>query len=163
MQVGRTIKLLGMDLPDSQRTIVNAGQYRKCTNKCSYIASPLCDCDEPQTMHYVVKEGPLTTPFEGNFSALHLAQICLQLATGLELEMKESTKSLHHSRLCQPHIYNIMGIVPRAYGSPIWLSGLAYFWFTFQTMIVSLRKCTDQHISSMPFTYCHYTHLTCSL
>lgn len=73
-----TIQLPGMDMPRGQWTLLNrfrtdAGPCRCSMHKWGYIASPLCDCGEPQTMRHIVNECPLTR-FEGGISALHLAQ-----------------------------------------------------------------------------------------
>ena len=73
-----TIQLPGMDLPRGQWSLLNrfrtdAGPCRSNMHEWGYIASPLCDCGEPQTMRHVVNECPLTC-FDGGISALHLAQ-----------------------------------------------------------------------------------------
>ena len=50
----------------------DAGPCRNSMHEWSYIASPLDDCGEPQTMRHVVNECPLTC-FDGGISELHLA------------------------------------------------------------------------------------------
>ena len=61
-----TIQLPGMDLPRGQWCLLNrfrtdAGPCRNSMHECSYIASPLCDCGEPQTMRHVLNECPLAS------------------------------------------------------------------------------------------------------
>ena len=73
-----TIQLPGMDLPRGQWSLLNrfrtdAGPCRNSMHEWGYIASPLCECGEPQTMRHVVNECPLTC-FDGGISELHLAQ-----------------------------------------------------------------------------------------
>ena len=73
-----TIQLPGMDLPRDQWSLLNrfrtdAGPCRNIMHEWGYIASPLCDCGEPQTMRHDVNECPLTC-FDGGISELHLAQ-----------------------------------------------------------------------------------------
>ena len=73
-----TIQLPGMDLPRGQWSLLNrfrtdAGPCRNSMHAWGYIASPLCECGEPQTMRHVVNECPLTC-FDGGISELHLAQ-----------------------------------------------------------------------------------------
>ena len=72
-----TIQLPGMDLPRGQWSLLNrfrsdAGPCRNSMHEWGYIASPLCDCGEPQTMRHVVNECPLTC-FDGGISELHQA------------------------------------------------------------------------------------------
>ena len=72
-----TIQLPGMDLPRGQWSLLNrfrsdAGPCRNSMHEWGYIASPLCDCGEPQTMRHVVNECPLTC-FDGGISELHKA------------------------------------------------------------------------------------------
>ena len=73
-----TIQLPGMDLLRGQWSLLNrfrsdAGPCCNSMHEWGYIASPLCDCGEPQTMRHVVNECPLTC-FDGGISELHLAQ-----------------------------------------------------------------------------------------
>ena len=51
----------------------DAGPCRNSMHEWGYIASPLCDCGEPQPMRHVVNECPLTC-FDGGISELYLAQ-----------------------------------------------------------------------------------------
>ncbi len=51
----------------------DAGACRNSMHEWGYIASPLCDCSEQQTMRHIVNECPLTC-FDGCISELHLAQ-----------------------------------------------------------------------------------------
>ena len=72
-----TIQLPGMDLPRGQWSLLNrfrsdAGPCRNSMHEWGYIASPPCDCGEPQTMRHVVNECPLTC-FDGGISELHKA------------------------------------------------------------------------------------------
>ena len=72
-----TIQLPGMDLPRGQWSLLNrfrtdAGPCRNSMHEWGYIALPLCDCREHQTMRHVVNECPLTC-FDGSISELHLA------------------------------------------------------------------------------------------
>ena len=72
-----TIQLPGMDLPRGQWSLLNrfrsdAGPYRNSMHEWGYIASPLCDCGEHQTMRHIVNECPLTC-FDGGISELHQA------------------------------------------------------------------------------------------
>ena len=73
-----TIQLPGMYLPRGQWSLLNrfrtdAGPCRNSMHDWGYIASPLCECGEPQTMRHVVNDCPLTC-FDGGISELHLAQ-----------------------------------------------------------------------------------------
>ena len=66
-----------MDLPRGQWSLLNrfrsdAGPCRNSMHEWGYIASPLCDCGEHQTMRHVVNECPLTC-FDGGISELHKA------------------------------------------------------------------------------------------
>ena len=70
-----TIQLPGMDLPHCQWSLLNrfrsdAGPCRNSIHEWGYIASPLCDCGEHQTMRHIVNECPLTC-FDGGISELH--------------------------------------------------------------------------------------------
>ena len=70
-----TIHLPGMDLPRGQWSLLNrfrsdAEPCRNSMHECGYIASPLCDCGEHQTMRHIVNECPLTC-FDGGISELH--------------------------------------------------------------------------------------------
>ena len=72
-----TIQLPGMDLPRVQWSLLNrflsdAGPCRNSMHEWGYIASPLCDCGEHQTMRHIVNECPLTC-FDGGISELHQA------------------------------------------------------------------------------------------
>ena len=72
-----TIQLPGMDLPRGQWSLLNrfrsdAGPCRNSMHEWGYIASPLCDCGEHQTMRLIVNECPLTC-FSGGISELHQA------------------------------------------------------------------------------------------
>ena len=67
-----TILLPGMDLPCGQWSLLNrfrtdAGPCRNNMHEWGYIASPLCDCGEHQTMRHIVNECPLTC-FDGDMS-----------------------------------------------------------------------------------------------
>ena len=70
-----TIQLPGMDLPRGQWSLLNRfrsdpGPCRSSMHQWGYIASPLCDCGEQQTMRHIVNECPLTC-FDGGISELH--------------------------------------------------------------------------------------------
>ena len=70
-----TIQLPGMDLPRVQWSLLNrfrsdAGPCRSSMHQWGYIASPLCDCGEQQTMRHIANECPLTC-FDGGISELH--------------------------------------------------------------------------------------------
>ena len=72
-----TIPLPGMDLPRGQWSLLNrfrsdAGPCLNSMHQWGYIASPLCDCYEQQTMRHIVNECPLTC-FDGGISELHQA------------------------------------------------------------------------------------------
>ena len=59
-----TIQLPGTDLPRGQQSLLNrfrpdAGPCRKSMHEWGYIASPLCDCGEHQTMRHIVNECPV--------------------------------------------------------------------------------------------------------
>ena len=65
-------------LPRGQWSLLNrfrtgAGPCRNNMHGWGYIASPLCDCGESQTMRHVVNECALTC-FNGGISEIHLAQ-----------------------------------------------------------------------------------------
>ena len=70
-----TIQLPGMDLPHGQWSLLNrfrsdAGPCRNSMHEWGYIASPLYDCGEHQTMRHIVNECPFTC-FDGGISELH--------------------------------------------------------------------------------------------
>ena len=72
-----TIQLPGMDLPHGQWSLLNrfrldAGPCHSSMHEWGYIASPLCDCGEQQTMRHIVNECPLTC-FDGGISELRQA------------------------------------------------------------------------------------------
>ena len=72
-----TIQLPGMDLLRGQCSLLNrfrtdAGPSRNIMHEWGYIASPLCDCCEHQTMRHIVDECQLTC-FDGGMSELHQA------------------------------------------------------------------------------------------
>ena len=72
-----TIQLPGMDMSRGQWSLLNrlrsdAGPCRNSMHEWGYIASPLCDCGEHQTMRHIVNECPLTC-FDGGISELHQA------------------------------------------------------------------------------------------
>ena len=72
-----TIQLPGTDVPRGQQSLLNrfrpdAGPCRKSMHEWGYIASPLCDCGEHQTMRHIVNEFP-STCFDGGISELHQA------------------------------------------------------------------------------------------
>ena len=72
-----TIQLPGMDLPRGQWSRLNrfrsdAGPCGNGMHEWGYIASPLCDCSEYQTMRHIVNECPLTS-FDDGISELHQA------------------------------------------------------------------------------------------
>ena len=80
-----------MDLPHGQWSLLNrfrtdAGPCRNSMHEWGYIASPLCDCGEHQTMRHIVNECPLTC-FDGGISDLHL-----DLGTGCGLHLAAETK-----------------------------------------------------------------------
>ena len=87
-----TIQLPGMDVPRGQWNLLNrfrsdAGLCRNSMHEWGYIASPLCDCGEHQTMMHIVNECPLTC-FDGGISELHQAHDqCLQLAAEMKFEI----------------------------------------------------------------------------
>ena len=71
------ILLPGMDLPRGQWSLLNmfrtdAGPCLNSMHEWGYIASPLCDCGQHQTMRHIVNECPLTC-FDGGISELHQA------------------------------------------------------------------------------------------
>ena len=72
-----TIQVPGMDLPRDQWSLLNrflsdAGPCRNSMHEWGYIASPLCDSGEHQTIKHIVDECPLTC-FDGGISELHQA------------------------------------------------------------------------------------------
>ena len=73
-----TIQLPGMDLPRGHWCVLNrfrtdAGPCRSSLHKWGYLASPLCDCGEPQTMRHMIDDCPLSH-LDGGIKALHLAE-----------------------------------------------------------------------------------------
>ena len=46
---------------------------RNIAHKWGYLASPLCDCGEPQTMRHMIDDCPLSH-LDGGIKALHLAE-----------------------------------------------------------------------------------------
>jgi len=72
-----TIRLPGFDLHRRQWSLLNRfrtdqGHCNACCKKWGFTDNDLCDCDETQTISYIVNSCPLTK-FDGRLLCLHKA------------------------------------------------------------------------------------------